>query len=191
MMPDDPLTQAERAYLLRLARQSLEQGTAGQPLPALDDASLTPRLRAPGATFVTLTRHGMLRGCIGALEPYQGLAEDVREHAAAAATQDYRFPAVRPEETPEIEIEISRLTTPRPLEYSGPEDLLAKLRPQIDGVVLRDGTRRSTFLPQVWEKVPNPVEFLEHLCMKMGAAPDLWRRKKIEVLIYQVEEFHE
>ena len=139
MMPDDPLTQEERAYLLRLARQSLEQGTAGKPLPALDEASLTPRLRAPGAAFVTLTRHGMLRGCIGALEPYQGLAEDVREHAAAAATQDYRFPAVRPEETPEIEIEISRLTTPRPLEYSGPEDLLAKLRPNIDGVVLRDG----------------------------------------------------
>lgn len=191
MVPDDRLTEEERAYLLRLARQALERGVAGDPLPALDEQSLTPRLRALGASFVTLTRHGNLRGCIGALEPYQSLAEDVREHAVAAATQDYRFPPVRPDETPQIEIEISRLTTPQPLDYSSPEDLLSKLRPHVDGVVLRDGLRRATFLPQVWEKVPDPVAFLEHLCMKMGAAPDLWRRKKVEVLTYQVEEFHE
>lgn len=191
MMPEDQLTPTEKMYLLKLARQALQRGVAGEPLPPLDEQALTPRLRAPGASFVTLTRHGMLRGCIGALEPYQSLAEDVREHAVAAALQDYRFPPVRPEEVDDLVIEISRLSIPKPLEYSTPEDLVNKLRPGVDGVVLRDGMRRATFLPQVWKTIPDPAEFLDHLCMKMGASPNLWRRQKLEVLVYQVEEFHE
>jgi AmmeMemoRadiSam system protein A len=109
----------------------------------------------------------------------------------AAALQDYRFPPVPLEELPEIEIEISRLTTPQPLEYADATDLVSALRPGVDGVTLRDGWRRATFLPQVWEKLPDPEMFLSHLCDKMGAAPDLWRRKKLDVSIYQVEEFHE
>jgi AmmeMemoRadiSam system protein A len=157
----------------------------------LDENELTPVLRAPGASFVTLTVEGVLRGCIGALEPYQSLAEDVREHARAAALEDYRFPPVSPEELERINIEVSRLTTPQPLGYSEPDQLPGLLRPGVDGVVLMDGYRRATFLPQVWEKLPNPIDFLEHLCVKMGASPDLWKRKKLEVLIYQVEEFHE
>ncbi len=188
---DDRLTEEEKRYLLKLARQSLEAGVRGQPLPALDPAALTPRLRAPGASFVTLTKHGALRGCIGALEPYQSLAEDVREHAVAAALEDYRFPPVRPEELGEIHIEVSRLTLPVPLDYRDPDDLLAKLRPGVDGVILRDGWRRATFLPQVWEKIPDKAEFLDNLCYKMGASPDTWRRKHLDVLTYQVEEFHE
>lgn len=189
MIPDQ-LTPAERSKLLELARQSLELGVCAEPLSPIDLDTLPQRLREPGATFVTLTRNGELRGCIGALEAYLPLAEDVREHAIAAALQDYRFPQVRPEELPEIEIEISRLTKPQPLDYIGPEDLLTKLRPGIDGVVIRDGPRRATFLPQVWEKIPDPAIFLSYLCQKMGAVPDLWRRKKLDVLIYQVEVFH-
>jgi AmmeMemoRadiSam system protein A len=134
---------------------------------------------------------GNLRGCIGALEPYQSLAEDVREHAVAAALQDYRFPPVQASELAGIEIEVSRLTAPVPLEYKDAGDLPSKLRPGVDGVILRDGFRRATFLPQVWEKIPDPDEFLANLCYKMGAAPDTWRKKKLEVLVYQVEEFHE
>lgn len=191
MVPEDQLTPEERDYLLKLARNALTCGVRGEPLPALEEQALTPRLRQPGASFVTLTIAGMLRGCIGALEPYQSLAEDVREHAVAAALQDYRFPQVRPGEVDDIEIEISRLTAPIELQYESPEDLLRKLRPEIDGVVLRDGMRRATFLPQVWEKIPRSEDFLSQLCMKMGAPSDFWRKKHLSVLIYQVEEFRE
>jgi AmmeMemoRadiSam system protein A len=190
-MTEDKLTDEEQRALLELARQALEAGVRGKKLPPLDLGSLSPCLREPGASFVTLTINGKLRGCIGALEPCQPLAEDVREHAVAAALQDYRFPNVQPEELPQIELEVSRLTSPVPLEYSTPEDLLSKLRPGIDGVVLRDGSRRATLLPQVWEKLPEPANFLDNLCYKMGAAPDLWRKKHLDVLVYQVEEFHE
>jgi len=190
-MTEDKLTTEEKQILLRLARQALDMGVRGQKIPPLDQKSMPPRLQEKGASFVTLTIRGNLRGCIGALEPYQSLADDVREHAVAAALQDYRFPKVTPEELSQIEVEISRLTIPVPLEYSTPEDLLAKLRPGIDGVLLRDGIRRATFLPQVWEKIPNPAEFLDNLCYKMGDSPELWRKKHLEVSTYQVEEFHE
>jgi uncharacterized protein len=190
-MTEDKLTDDEKRTLLELARQAMESGVHGQKLPALDLYPLPPRLQAIGASFVTLTIHGNLRGCVGALEPYQSLAEDVREHAIAAALQDFRFPAVCPEELAQIKLEISRLTLPIPLEYSSTENLLTKLRPGIDGVVLRDGSRRATFLPQVWEKLPDPGDFLDNLCYKMGAASNLWRKKHLEILVYQVEEFQE
>lgn len=188
---DDPLTAEEKTTLLRLARRAIEAGVCNQPPPDFAGLDMSPRLLAPGAAFVTLTREGNLRGCIGALEPYQSLVEDVREHAAAAALDDYRFPPLTAAELPRIHIEISRLTRPVPLDYRDADDLLTKLRPGVDGVILRDGIRRATFLPQVWEKIPQAAEFLENLCYKMGAAPDLWRRKHLEVLVYQVEEFHE
>jgi AmmeMemoRadiSam system protein A len=116
---------------------------------------------------------------------------DVREHAIAAALEDPRFPPVQPKELNQIEVEVSRLTSPRRLEYKDADDLLAKLNPNVDGVILHDGWHRATFLPQVWEKIPDKAEFLDELCYKMGAAPNTWRHKHLEVLIYQVEEFHE
>ncbi len=191
MVPDERLSQADREYLLSLARQSIDCYVNNMPLPQVDPLALPPRLLEKGASFVTLTRQGYLRGCVGALEPFQSLVEDVREHAIAAASEDFRFPPVRASELNDLEIEISRLTVPEKLNYEQPDELLTLLRPGIDGVVLRDGMRRATFLPQVWEKVPETEQFLEELCMKMGAAPDLWRRKKLDVLIYQVEEFRE
>lgn len=187
----EKLTEEEKRYLLKLARQALESAVRGQSLPPLDLSTLTPTLRENGASFVTLTIDGDLRGCVGALEPYQPLAEDVREHAVAAALEDYRFPPVSEAELPKIHIEISRLTLPVPLTYTDAQDLLAKLRPGVDGVILRDGWRRATFLPQVWEKIPDKADFLDNLCYKMGVAPDTWRRKHLDVLIYEVEEFHE
>jgi uncharacterized protein len=185
------LTVEEKQTLLRLAREALESGVRGKSLPAPDPTQLTPLLRAKGAAFVTLTIHGQLRGCIGALQPYQPLADDVIEHAIAAGLEDYRFPPVRPNELPNIRVEVSRLTLPQPLAYTDSDDLLAELRPGIDGVILCDGSRRATFLPQVWEQIPDKVEFLSHLCTKMGAAANLWRQKHLDVQIYQVEEFHE
>ena len=187
----DKLTPEEKQTLLHIARQSLELAVRGEKLPPLDDAAWTPHLRELGASFVTLTVRGDLRGCIGALEPYQPLADDVREHAVAAALEDPRFPPVQPKELKQIEVEVSRLTVPKRLEYKDADDLLAKLNPNVDGVILRDGYRRATFLPQVWEKIPDKEEFLVELCYKMGAAPNTWRQKHLEVLIYQVEEFHE
>jgi uncharacterized protein len=190
-MSPDLLSHEERATLLKLARQALEDGVSGKALEPIDLEAQTHFLQQPGATFVTLKRKGELRGCIGALEAYQSLAEDVREHAVAAALHDYRFPPVSPDELPDISIEISRLTSPQRLNYEKCEDLATLLKPHADGVILRDGIRRATFLPQVWEKIEDPILFLNCLCQKMGLPPETWRRKKLDAWVYQVEEFHE
>lgn len=191
MMPKEYLSEDDRMFLLKLARESITNYLSQKPKPKFDKKNLSKVLLDDGASFVTLTNKGFLRGCIGTLEPYQSLADDVQEHAVAAAFQDYRFPPVRVNEIEDIQIEISYLTQPEALKYNNPDDLIKLLRPNIDGVVIRDGMRRATFLPQVWEKIPDPDEFLEQLCLKLGSSADLWRRKKLEVLIYQVEEFHE
>ena len=188
----EKLTFEEQTILLRLAREAMERGVRGEQIPPLELDSLPACLRAEGASFITLTVRGQLRGCIGRLEAYQPLAEDVREHAVAAALKDPRFPPVKEEELSGIHIEVSRLTCLVPLEYKDASDLLSKLRPHMDGVVLHDDLyRRATFLPQVWEKIPDCEEFLSNLCYKMGLEPGLWRRKHFEVLTYHVEEFHE
>ena len=189
---EDKLTLEEQQTLLRLARDAMERGVKGEKLSPLDESSLPPRLREQGSSFITLTVYGELRGCIGALEPYQSLAEDVREHALAAALKDPRFPAVRKDELNGIRIEVSRLTRPVPLEYKDANELLSKIRPHVDGVILRDASgRRGTFLPQVWEKISDPAEFLNNLCYKIGVNENLWRSRHLDVLTYQVEEFHE
>ena len=190
-MKPESLTPEERRILLELARQSIQLAVRRQPLPKIDLNQVTPKLREQGAAFVTLTIHGNLRGCIGALEAYQPLVLDVQEHAVAAALEDYRFRPVSEKEIPLLEIEISRLTPPVPLEYGQPADLPGKLRPGIDGVILRDGAMRATFLPQVWEQLPEPEEFLSHLCSKMGAPSSAWQRHMLRVWTYQVEEFKE
>ena len=186
-----PLTDGEKQTLLRIAREAIENAVLGKVSPPIDQTSLTQTLREHGSSFVTLTIHGELRGCIGALEAYQPLAEDVREHTIAAALKDPRFPPLTHKELSRIQIEVSRLTSPQELEYSDSDDLLKKLRPHVDGVILKHGHRRATFLPQVWEKIPDPVEFLEQLCYKMGERGNLWREANLQVCTYQVEEFHE
>lgn len=189
---NDRLTPEERRALLLLARTAIEQAVCGSVYEPESLESLPPRLCEPGVCFVTLMMPGGdLRGCIGGLEALEPLALDVCHHAAAAATEDYRFMPVRPDEVSLLQIEISRLTRPQILEYSRPEELPGILTPGLDGVVLRDGFRRATFLPQVWEKLPDPCAFLSHLCQKMGAPSDLWRHRKLTVEIYHVEEFHE
>jgi len=190
-MEIDFLSPAEKQILLTLARESLECGVKTGKLPELDLHSIPPRLCEHGASFVTLTINAELRGCVGALQAYQPLVQDVREHTVAAALQDPRFPPVQISELNGIRIEVSRLTDPVELKYSSAEDLLTRLRPHIDGVILRDGFRRATFLPQVWSKIPDVADFLDNLCYKMGAEPALWRHRLLTVQIYQVEEFCE
>lgn len=188
---EQELNKLEQEILLTIARESIEESVRGLPFPDLSLNKLPPNLQADGASFVTLTIFGNLRGCIGTLEPYQPLAMDVQEHAAAAALQDPRFPRVMPKELGDIEIEVSVLSPKQVLDYNNPEELVQKIRPKIDGVVLQDGFRKATFLPQVWEQLENPEVFLSHLCAKMGASSDLWRKEPLQVYTYQVQEFHE
>jgi len=185
------LTSDEREFLLILARKSMTNAITGKSKSETDAALIPDTLKQKGASFVTLTIEGDLRGCIGTLEAFQPLYRDVQDHAVQAALEDYRFPPVTEEELPLISIEISRLTPPVPLAYHNPADLPKLLKPNFDGVILKDGFRRATFLPQVWDQLPDAGMFLSHLCQKMGDAPDVWRRKVLEVSIYHVEEFSE
>jgi len=185
------LNQIEQETLLKIAREALKISTQGKVLPEIILENLPPSLQVDGASFVTLTKNDNLRGCIGTLEAYQPLALDVQEHAVAAALQDPRFPRVRFEEVDQIRIEISVLTPKIPLAYDVPEELPQKIRPKIDGIVLQDGFRKATFLPQVWDQLEDPEAFLSHLCAKMGASANLWREKLLTVHTYQVQEFHE
>ncbi len=181
----------DKQELLGIARRAIERGAAGLPPDDLDTESLPASLLLHGACFVTLTIGGELRGCIGSLEAMRPLVADVQEHAVDAAVNDFRFPPVRPDEVDRLHIELSVLSPAVVLDYCGPADLLKKLRPGLDGVILESGRRRATFLPQVWEKVPDASEFLEMLCEKMGLPAEAWRREKMKVSTYQVESFDE
>ena len=190
-MIDAFLSEIDKKKLFKIAREAITCAVRNEQLKKIKLQEHSQLLRDPGASFVTLTIQEKLRGCIGTLEANQPLILDVQEHAVAAAMEDYRFPAVRKEELQLINIEISRLTPIHLMEYSTHEDLVSKLRVNVDGVLIKASGRRSTFLPQVWEKVPDPEQFLSQLCMKMGAPPDLWRGKHLQVYTYQVEKFKE
>ncbi|MCJ7676692.1 MAG: AmmeMemoRadiSam system protein A [Anaerolineales bacterium] len=177
--------------LLKLARQAVELAAAGHTGPTVPLDDLPEALRARRATFVTLTRQGTLRGCVGSLQASVPLAQDLVVHARAAATEDFRFYPVRPEETAELEIEVSILSEPTPLDYQQSDELLTRLRPGVDGVILTSGLNRATFLPQVWEKVAQPSVFLDMLCEKAGLPRRAWRTGHPDILTYQVESFHE
>ncbi|HMK08515.1 MAG TPA: AmmeMemoRadiSam system protein A [Anaerolineales bacterium] len=186
------LTAEDRQRLLDLARQAVTLAAEDRPLPRLhlEEDEATPALCEAGCAFVTLTRRDALRGCIGALEARQSLVADVWEHAYAAAREDPRFEPVRPDEVESLHIEISRLGPAAALTVPA-EQRPTALRPGIDGVILRQGRLRATFLPQVWDKVDDPVEFLDMLCDKAGLPRSAWRRSDVEVLVYQVESFEE
>jgi len=180
----------ERRALLSLARRALEQVVSEGTLPDVP-ADFPAKLRQPRGCFVTLEKNHELRGCIGHIFPKEALAQAVVDNARNAALRDTRFAAVTPAELGAIEIEISVLTTPVPLAHDGPAELLARLRPNVDGVVLEIGGHRSTFLPQVWEKLPDKVAFLDHLSAKGGSEPSAWRGAGVSVQTYQAEAFTE
>jgi hypothetical protein len=185
------LAAAERKFLLDLARKTLASVTAGGSVPEVADKDVPPKLAERKACFVTLTKDGALRGCIGHLSAMEPLHQAVAENARNAALRDPRFPPVQPDELDKIKIEISVLTEPQPLAFSSPEDLLSKLHPNEDGVLLHIGPRSATFLPQVWAQIPDKVKFLEHLSQKAGCEPSAWRGKDVSVSIYHVECFEE
>jgi len=181
----------EKKFLLELARNTIIGVTTGSGLPKVDPATVPAALKVSKGCFVTLTKHGQLRGCIGNILPAGPLYQAVIENARSAALHDFRFPPVKADELDDIHIEISVLTEPAPMQFDSPEDLLAKLEPGRDGVVLEIGERKATFLPQVWQQLPDKVEFLNHLAMKAGANPSDWRGKNVKVSIYHVVAFEE
>ena len=159
----------------------------------LETAAMAPELaemRAPAACFVTLSQNGELRGCIGSLEAWRSLGEDVRANAVAAATRDPRFPPLTREEFAQVRVEVSLLTAPEPLTADSEDDALRQLRPGIDGAIFAVGNRRSTFLPQVWESLPEPRQFLAHLKIKAGLPADFWS-PEVKLWRYQCEKWQE
>jgi AmmeMemoRadiSam system protein A len=180
----------ERYQLLALARRALKEAVAPDRSPA-DTNNWPAKFRESRGCFVTLTEAGALRGCIGHIFPQESLYRAIQDNARSAALEDPRFRPVQPGELNQLEIEISVLTEPKPLPFTLPEDLLAKLQPGKDGVVLKLGGRGATYLPQVWEQLPDKVEFLNHLSEKAGCAPGDWRKPGTSVLIYHVEAFKE
>jgi hypothetical protein len=181
--------------LVKLARSTLMEkfglpiapSEADRMRSALSDASFQARC----GTFVTLKHKGQLRGCIGNLSATDPLAEGVRRNAINAAFHDPRFAPLTEKELGQIEIEVSVLTESQPLAFNDPEDLLRKLRPNVDGVIIRQGYASATFLPQVWEQLPKKEDFLGHLCLKAGLPRDAWKRGQLEVSTYQVQYFEE
>lgn len=185
------LSEAEGHYLVALARFTIEDAL-DQPTSAPQLQPSAVHLSEDGAAFVTLnTRKGALRGCIGSLIAHRPLVEDVRANALAAAFEDPRFPPLDAVELPDLIVEVSVLTQPEPMPYSGAEQLVKLLRPNVDGVIIEHGRHRATFLPQVWEQLPLPEEFLGHLCYKAGLPANAWRQGDLRVSIYQVQKFEE
>jgi uncharacterized protein len=183
-----PFTDLQRGALLGIARRSIESGLrTGVPwLP--DPGGFDPALRDPGACFVTLENADGLRGCIGHLDASQPLALDVAANAFAAAFQDPRFPPLPAEEWPGVHVELSVLSRPEPLCFDSEADLLRQLRAGVDGLILRDGPYRGTFLPSVWSQLPEPRDFLRQLKRKAGLSPGHWSAR-IEVARYSTEHF--
>ena len=170
----ETLSKPDRAALLDVAHASIQHGLDhGQSL-SVHLADYPETLRVPRATFVTLDIGGQLRGCIGALAAYQPLVQDVAAHAYAAAFEDPRFPELRADELPKLDLHISVLSPPEPLRFGSEAELLAQLRPGVDGLILQFHHYRSTFLPSVWEQLPDPYIFLAQLKQKAGLPLDFW-----------------
>lgn len=172
--------------LLKIARAAISRAL-GIPVEADESASW---LADKGACFVTLTQYGELRGCIGTLQAYRSLLEDVKGNAVSAALRDPRFAPLSVQELDSTEIEISLLSPTQKIEFKNEADALAQLRPGIDGVVFEFGSHRSTFLPQVWEQLSQPKQFMAQLKRKAGLSDDFWAAD-VSLSRYTVTKWHE
>lgn len=173
--------------LVALARAAIASRLdCSMPAPKTD----ADWLRTPGATFITLMRNGQLRGCIGTLQACRPLADDVMANAAAAACNDPRFGPLTRDELADTEIEVSLLSPAEPLPVDDEAATLASLRPGIDGVIFEYGRHRSTFLPQVWEQLAEPAEFMAQLKYKAGLPPDFWS-SDMKLARYTVSKWRE
>jgi AmmeMemoRadiSam system protein A len=190
-----PLTTQQGMALVALARQTLAHHfNPSSTSPAAQDLErqlADPAFQARCGTFVTLKINNQLRGCIGSLTADASIVAGVRDNALNAAFRDPRFSPLTHAELDGVHIEVSVLSAPVELDYGDADDLLAKLKPGIDGVILKKGLASATFLPQVWDQLPRPEAFLSNLCMKAGLTPDRWRRGDLAIQIYRVQYFEE
>jgi AmmeMemoRadiSam system protein A len=170
----ESFSDAEKKTLLQVAKEAISYGLARGEAPELPLKSFPATLRENGACFVTLQQNGQLRGCIGSLEARQPLIQDAADNAFNAAFRDPRFDPVGAGELESLEIHLSVLTPQTPIPFTSEKDLIQKLRPGVDGVVLVEGYHRGTFLPVVWEQLPKREDFFRHLKMKAGMPEDYW-----------------
>ena len=191
MSEADRLTEEEGKHLVETARKTIQEALFNEKEKSAQETSTSSKFLERRGTFVTLTLNGALRGCIGHIIPQESLIEGVRVNAMNAAFRDPRFRPLSKPEFEKIKVEVSILTAPKPLPYTDANDLLAKLRPGIDGLIVRQGYHQATFLPQVWEQLPGKKDFLSHLCLKAGLAGDAWLHDPLEVHTYQVQAFEE
>ncbi len=181
-------TPQQRKKLLSLARESLHTYiTTHAPLP-VNPSTIPTELKQKKGTFVTLTKDGNLRGCIGHIEPVQEIYRDVIDNAINAGFFDPRFPALTEEEVASVSIEVSILSLPTQISAQNPDTILQNIRPHVDGVILERDGQRATFLPQVWEELSDAETFMKHLSLKAGLSQDSWR-EGATVSVYQVESF--
>ncbi len=176
----------ERAYLLRIAREAIIARLKGEDYTPPKPPS--KKLLEKRAVFVTINKRGSLRGCIGYLSPVSSLVDAVIDNAINAAFEDPRFPPLSEDELKDLEIEISVLS---PLREVSRDRFLDELKPFVHGVVLEKGLNRATFLPQVWEELPNVEEFMAHLCMKALLPANCWKDEDVKLYLYSVEKFSE
>lgn len=187
---NDTLSAQDRRSLLRLARSAIKARLVrGAEVERPQERS--PALGQKRGCFVTLHKHGQLRGCIGTIEPICPLQECVEGNAQSAAFNDPRFPGLKADELDDIDIEISVLSVPQAINFSNGAELKDCLRPNVDGVILSRGSQRSTFLPQVWGQIPDKERFLQQLCLKGRMPADAWKDPKTRVETYQAEVFGE
>jgi AmmeMemoRadiSam system protein A len=172
------------SIVLGIARGAIEEAVGAGAALARPGA---PWLKVHGSSFVTLRRDGDLRGCIGSLEAHRPLGDDIAANAVAAALYDRRFPPVAAVELQSLEVEVSLLTPSEPLAVADEDDAMRKLRPGIDGVVIEYGRQRATFLPQVWESLPDAPMFLRELKRKAGLPAEFWH-SDLRVWRYGVEK---
>ncbi len=185
------LTPAQGRKLVKLARDTIRKRLFGGVGKEDDKGEIEPEFLKKQGVFVTLHKRGELRGCIGHIIGHLPLWEGVRENALNAAFSDPRFMPLSPEEFEDIDIEVSVLTEPVPLIYGSVEELLDKLRPGRDGVIIKKGGHQATFLPQVWQQLPDKESFLSHLCIKASLPPNEWKKGDLEVYTYEVQSFSE
>ncbi len=183
-------SEKERRILLETARRSILHGLEQQKPLSVDLSRYPESLREKRATFVTLHLDNRLRGCIGTLEAVRPLIQDIACNAWAAAFSDPRFPPLSRAEFDSIEIEISILSPPEPVEFRSEAELLRQIRPGVDGLILEDDGYRGTFLPNVWESLPEPQEFIQHLKQKAGLPANYWS-DTLKVYRYTTESFGE
>jgi AmmeMemoRadiSam system protein A len=191
IMAPEGLNEEEGKALLAVARETIDQTLFHREGKPMSPKTHSPKYLEQRGTFVTLTIHGQLRGCIGHIIPQESLLEGIQINAINAAFRDPRFRPLSKEEWKNVKIEISILTEPTIISYDGPEDLLEKLTPGVDGVIIQKGMHQSTFLPQVWEQLGDKVQFMTHLCMKAGLDGDDWKTGDLVVSTYQVQAFEE